>query len=63
LAVTTAPEAGNPTSAAVSPWRSIAIFLVLTACLSGTFWAIVKLTRTAFWAKRSALPASISMRL
>jgi hypothetical protein len=48
LAVTTAPEAGNPTSAAVSPWRSIAIFLVLTACLRGTFWAIVKLTQTAF---------------
>jgi len=46
LAVTTAPEAGNPTSATDSPWRSIVIFLVLTACLSGIFWAFVKLTQT-----------------
>jgi hypothetical protein len=46
LAVTTAPEAGNPTSATDSPWRSIVIFLVLSACPNGIFWAFVKLTQT-----------------
>jgi hypothetical protein len=36
--------------AADSPWRSVAVFLLLTAVLSGIFWAFIYLTQTYVFA-------------
>jgi len=30
----------------VSPWRAVGLFVLLTACLSGIFWALINATQT-----------------
>ena len=31
-----------------SPWRAVGIFLLLTICLTGVFWALIIATQTAY---------------
>jgi CAAX protease family protein len=44
--VTAAAEDIGPTQRAASPWRAVGLFLLLTICLSGIFWALINATQT-----------------
>jgi hypothetical protein len=36
----------DQTKRELSPWRAVGLFMLLTACLSGIFWALINATQT-----------------